>query len=151
VKTPDDVADFKRRATKMKVTNDGYVFTSEQYHSSQHSMSQQSMSQQSTPTKRSRQDERQSFSTPTPERPRLSSVGSSISSGSTSSDLGGLVVRVDFTGESPMHRNMLEGILTHIHTHMTVGLAGKEKVNNQFKFPNLTVSEQQSSSQLIRF
>jgi hypothetical protein len=129
VKQPDDVADFKRRATKMKVTNDGWVFTSEQYHSSQ-----QSMSQQSTPTKRSGQDERQSFSTPTPERPRLSSVGSSMSSGSSTSDLGGLVVRVDFSGESPTHRNLLEGIITHIHTHMTKGLAGKEKVNSQFKF-----------------
>jgi hypothetical protein len=125
VKKPDNVTDFKRRAIKMKVSNDGWVYTSEEFHSSQ-----QSMSLQSTPAKCAQQDEQPSFLSSTPDRSRMNSGGSLMSSATNGSDLGGLVLRVDFSGESPTSRNQLEAILTHIHTHMTVGLVGKEKASS---------------------
>jgi hypothetical protein len=61
-------------------------------------------------------------------------VGSSLSNQSGLNDAGGLIVRVDFSKEDAIMRNKVESILTYLHSYMTRGLAGREKVKKNCSF-----------------
>jgi hypothetical protein len=131
IREPEKFENLNRRAKKLKITTDGQVFVA-----GDQPASQQVSSQPSTPAKRSKVDKESGLSTSTPESDcsRLSSVGSSLSNQSGLNDAGGLIVRVDFSKEDAIMRNKVESILTYLHSYMTRGLAGREKVKKNCSF-----------------